>query len=87
MFIWPHKMILKTCGTTTLLLGLDTILELASKVGFTKDAWRIFYSRKSFMFPERQKGPHRDWKEEMSLLDRYFKSELVILRLHFTGRI
>lgn len=73
MFVWPHKLILKTCGTTTLLLGLDMILRLARQSGFTQGAWRIFYSRKSFMFPERQKGPHRDWKEEMSLLEKYFR--------------
>lgn len=72
MFVWPHKLILKTCGTTTLLLGLEAILRLAHSVGFTKGVWRAFYSRKSFMFPEAQKGPHRDWKEEMSVLDKHF---------------
>lgn len=33
---------------------------------------RLFYSRKSFMFPERQIGPHRDWKEEVGFLDDLF---------------
>lgn len=68
MFVWPHKLILKTCGTTTLLLGLETILQLAKKVGYARGPWRVFYSRKTFMFPDKQKGPHKDWRAEMSTL-------------------
>ncbi|GMF72927.1 unnamed protein product [Aspergillus oryzae] len=39
MFVWPHKLILKTCGTTTLLSGLPRILEIAALfAGFPKSA-------------------------------------------------
>ncbi|KAK0526548.1 spermidine resistance protein [Tilletia horrida] len=96
MFVFDHKLILKTCGTTTLLLGLEHILHLAHHVlsgasspqpscwqaqaGHTApDARlgaqlveRVFYSRKSFMFPDRQKGPHKDWMLEVALLDDFF---------------
>ncbi|CAO1626030.1 unnamed protein product [Parajaminaea phylloscopi] len=109
MFVFPHKIILKTCGTTTLLLGLQRILDLAKAVfsgssdfptgasGHTAECppaaeaslstraahcesprllgslvRQCFYSRKSFMFPERQKGPHRDWQLEVQLLDSFF---------------
>jgi S-adenosylmethionine decarboxylase len=101
MFVFPHKLILKTCGTTTLLLGLERILRLAHEAlglalpaGVGAEALVVaereahddedaafralgavvkstFYSRKSFMFPERQKGPHRDWMLEVAVLDRY----------------
>jgi len=74
MFVWPHKLILKTCGTTTLLLGIKTILQLAKDAGFSRGVWRAFYSRKTFMFPDMQKGPHRDWKAEMAVLDGFFKN-------------
>ena len=102
MFVFPHKLILKTCGTTTLLLGLERLLTIAnqalaalpkhvtvtpieddassscSSLASTAEkqlgssVLHAFYSRKSFMFPERQKGPHRDWMLEVAVLDRFF---------------
>ncbi|GAA6024499.1 hypothetical protein JCM11491_004837 [Sporobolomyces phaffii] len=74
MFVWPHKLILKTCGTTTLLLGLPTLLRIASEICGFKGVWRCFYSRKTFMFPDRQRGPHKDWAQEMSFLDKLFEN-------------
>ncbi|KDQ21688.1 hypothetical protein BOTBODRAFT_168912 [Botryobasidium botryosum FD-172 SS1] len=72
-FVFPHKLILKTCGTTLNLLGLPRILALAREhCGFTA-VWRCFYSRKSFMFPERQLGPHKDWTQEITFLDGLFR--------------
>lgn len=84
MFVWPHKLILKTCGTTTLLSGLPRILEIAAVfAGFPKAAasrglgvaaapYRVFYSRKNFLFPDRQRGPHRSWRDEVRTMDRLF---------------
>lgn len=102
MFVFPHKIILKTCGTTTLLLGLERLLELArcaltGSTNFVRSSAIVescdpndpsvsavrkqlgsmvrqcFYSRKSFMFPERQKGPHKDWMLEVGLLEAFFE--------------
>ncbi|KAJ9196535.1 hypothetical protein DTO164E3_3404 [Paecilomyces variotii] len=86
MFVWPHKLILKTCGTTTLLSGLPRILEIAALfAGFPKSTaptsrgigvaaapYRVFYSRKNFLFPDRQRGPHRSWRDEVNTLDKLF---------------
>jgi len=73
LFISPHRLILKTCGTTLNLLGLPAILCIAASPPCQlTDVYRLFYSRKSFMFPERQQGPHREWKEEVAFLDRMF---------------
>ncbi|KAL8855591.1 MAG: hypothetical protein Q9178_007783 [Gyalolechia marmorata] len=86
MFVFPHKLILKTCGTTTLLSGLPKILEIAalearfphsladaSQGQATAAApYRVFYSRKNFLFPDRQRGPHRSWRNEVNSLDRLF---------------
>lgn len=75
MFVFPHKIILKTCGTTTLLAGLQRLLDIAvDLVGlpFGVRPWRVFYSRKNFMFPDAQKAPHKTWQDEMNYLDRHF---------------
>ncbi|KAI8662175.1 hypothetical protein LRP88_03734 [Fusarium phalaenopsidis] len=85
MFVFPHKIILKTCGTTTLLLGLQRMLHIAAKYGFpfhnassvndiraAATPYRVFYSRKNFLFPEKQQGPHRSWKQEVKYLDDMF---------------
>ncbi|KAH0440755.1 adenosylmethionine decarboxylase [Colletotrichum camelliae] len=87
LFVFPHKLILKTCGTTTLLLGLQRLLHIAAEhAGFpfhnAKEAtnikaaatpYRVFYSRKNFLFPDRQEGPHRSWKSEVKYLDDMFE--------------
>jgi S-adenosylmethionine decarboxylase len=79
MFVFPHKLILKTCGTTTLLSGLPELLRIAAQeAGFADGGegaavpYRVFYSRKSFMFPQKQMHPHQSWKDEVSYLDRWF---------------
>lgn len=86
MFVFPHKLILKTCGTTTLLSGLPRMLEIAALIagfpysianlvqgtGVAAMPYRVFYSRKNFLFPDRQRGPHRSWRDEVKSLDRLF---------------
>ncbi|CAG8487302.1 7457_t:CDS:2, partial [Paraglomus occultum] len=72
MFVYPHKLILKTCGSTVLLIAIPKLLEIASEICELKRIWRVFYSRKSFMFPEKQRPPHTDWKDEVAFLDKIF---------------
>lgn len=88
MFVWPHKLILKTCGITTLLSGLPRILEIAALfAGFPKSTappsrgidvaaapYRVFYSRKNFLYPDRQRGPHRSWRDEVRSMDKLFRN-------------
>lgn len=87
MFVFPHKLILKTCGTTTLLLGLKRLLWIAAiDAGFpfhnvlsidddnvAATPYRVFYSRKNFLFPDKQQGPHRSWSDEVKFLDTLFE--------------
>ncbi|KAF1969725.1 S-adenosylmethionine decarboxylase [Bimuria novae-zelandiae CBS 107.79] len=86
-FVFPHKVVLKTCGTTTLLWGLPRLLEIAAlQAGFPHVApqpskgvtaaatpYRVFYSRKNFLFPDQQRGPHRSWRDEVAYLDQRFQ--------------
>mmetsp|Transcript_8100 Transcript_8100/g.6751 ORF Transcript_8100/g.6751 Transcript_8100/m.6751 type:complete len:107 (-) Transcript_8100:242-562(-) len=67
LFVYPEKIIIKTCGTTLLLQGLRTLLDHAvNDIGLELE-W-LFYSRKSFLFPEFQKGVHCSLEDEVSLL-------------------
>ncbi|CAO3600763.1 unnamed protein product [Absidia cylindrospora] len=72
MFVYPHKVIIKTCGTTTLLHALPGIINIAKTHCGLDSVYRLFYSRKSFMFPEKQPDPHRSWENEVKYLDSYF---------------
>ncbi|KAI9252655.1 adenosylmethionine decarboxylase [Sporodiniella umbellata] len=72
MFVYPHKIILKTCGTTTLLKALPYMLEIAKTRCGYDGVYRLFYSRKSYMFPDKQPGPHRSWEEEVYYLNDHF---------------
>ena len=86
MFVWPHKLVLKTCGTTTLLCSLPRMLEIAAlEAGFphvpanplkgmpaTATPYRVFYSRKNFLYPNDQRAPHRSWRDEVRFLEKLF---------------
>ncbi|KAK3117213.1 spermidine resistance protein [Teratosphaeriaceae sp. CCFEE 6253] len=86
MFVFPHKLVLKTCGTTTLLCGLPRMLEIAAlEAGYphvkadplsgttaAATPHRVFYSRKNYLFPDQQRGPHKSWRDEVRYLDKTF---------------
>jgi S-adenosylmethionine decarboxylase len=70
LFIYPLKIVIKTCGTTKLLLTIPRILELAE--GLSMPLAAVKYSRGMFIFPSAQPAPHRSFSEEVAVLDRYF---------------
>ncbi|ODQ67892.1 S-adenosylmethionine decarboxylase [Nadsonia fulvescens var. elongata DSM 6958] len=75
MFVFPHKLVLKTCGTTTTLIGLPRMLQIIredANYPTNEQPWRVFYSRKSFMFPEKQIHPHTSWDDEVKYLNDHF---------------
>jgi hypothetical protein len=63
LFVYSHKMVLKTCGTTTLLMALEPLLEITTSLGMVIE-W-LAYTRKDFIFPQVQKFPHRAPQEEV----------------------
>lgn len=73
LFIYETQLVIKTCGTTTLLNCLPKLLELAANVGLIK-VDNIFYNRQSFFFPQRQVFPHQSFESECSILDSYFRN-------------
>lgn len=70
LFIYSQKIVIKTCGTTMLLLTIPRILELAEELCMPLAA--VKYSRGMFIFPGAQPAPHRSFSEEVDVLNRYF---------------
>lgn len=70
LFVYPYKIIIKTCGTTKLLMSIPPILKLAGLLSLSVRS--VVYSRGSFIFPGAQLFPHRDFSEEVNVLDEYF---------------
>ena len=70
LFIYAYKLIIKTCGTTKLLLSIPAILKLADGLNIAVKSVR--YTRGSFIFPGAQSFPHRSFSEEVAVLDSYF---------------
>ncbi|XP_057418956.1 S-adenosylmethionine decarboxylase proenzyme-like [Lotus japonicus] len=70
LFIYPHKIILKTCGTTRLLLSIHPILRLADSLSLSVLA--VKYSRGEFLFPNDQHTPHRSFSDEVVVLKDHF---------------
>lgn len=69
LFVYPYMMVLKTCGTTTLLRCIATVIELANKIGLELD-W-VGYSRKNFSFPGDQCFPHQSFHQEVDYLESH----------------
>lgn len=70
LFVYPYKIIIKTCGTTKLLLSIPPILKLANALSLSVRS--VKYTRGSFIFPGAQTFPHRNFSEEVAVLDSYF---------------
>ncbi|KAK6134186.1 hypothetical protein DH2020_032076 [Rehmannia glutinosa] len=70
LFVYHYKIILKTCGTTKLLLSIPPILKLADTLKLTVSS--VKYTRRSFIFPGAQPFPHRSFSEEVDVLDSHF---------------
>ncbi|KAL6060659.1 AMP deaminase [Balamuthia mandrillaris] len=70
LFVYRNQVILKTCGTSSLLLCLPEVLRLAKDLALSVEF--VFYSRRNFLFPERQPAPHTSFVDEVVFLKRYF---------------
>lgn len=71
LFISPQKLMVKTCGTTTLLHCIPKIMEYAQLIDLELEL--VMFSRKNFLFPQEQVFPHNCWEEEVSFLNRHFE--------------
>ncbi|PSC69452.1 ornithine decarboxylase [Micractinium conductrix] len=70
LFVYPDRMVLKTCGTTKLLSCVPYMCQLAAGVGL--EPARVKYTRASFLFPEQQPAPHTSFEQECDSLKSAF---------------
>jgi len=72
LFVYPCKVVIKTCGRTTLLRCLRALLGHATAPlaeggrGLVLE-W-VGYSRKNYAFPDEQPSPHTSFGEELAYL-------------------
>lgn len=72
MFIAKRRFILKTCGTTTPLQCLKSLLILVEQYAGFDQVEDIFYSRKNFKRPDLQKKDYQSFDQEVELLNTLF---------------
>jgi len=74
LFVYPSRVILKTCGTTTLLLVLPRLLELAASLGATLE--HVHYSHFRYKFPTLQVYPHTSFAVEQRCLESFLEGHI-----------
>lgn len=77
LFVYPTKIMLKTCGTTTLLKCIGKLLEYASLCDLSVEF--VMFSRKNFLFPQQQVYPHVGWSAEIDYLNKIFDGTAYVL--------
>jgi len=73
LFVYPYKIMIKTCGTTTLLRIIPKLMQYAAQLDLTIEF--VMFSRKNFVFPHQQIFPHRTWEEEIAYLNKFFDGQ------------
>ncbi|CAI9765903.1 unnamed protein product [Fraxinus pennsylvanica] len=74
LFVYPTKIIIKTCGTTQLLKSIPPLLHHAATMDLKICACR--YTRGNFIFPEEQPYPHTSFEEEIVYLEENLPENL-----------
>jgi len=69
LFVYSHKIVIKTCGTTTLLRCIKSILVFAAQLGLELE-W-LGYSRKNYTFPGDQAFPHSNFDQELTFINSH----------------
>ncbi|KAM3308814.1 S-adenosylmethionine decarboxylase proenzyme 4 [Capsicum chacoense] len=74
LFVYPTKIIIKTCGTTQLLKSIRPFIHFAGQMGLIITECR--YTRGNYIFPKAQPYPHTSYKEEVIYLQDQLPNHL-----------
>ena len=72
LFVFDHRLVLKTCGTTKILDSVPGILSAAAKSKVSLKLQRAKYSRSTFRCPDQQPAPYTNFALEVKALDALF---------------
>lgn len=67
LFVYPYKIMIKTCGTISLLNCTDYLLNLAREFCQSEVSF-IYFSRRNFYYPDKQPFPHTSFDDEVTYL-------------------
>mmetsp|Transcript_32753 Transcript_32753/g.105820 ORF Transcript_32753/g.105820 Transcript_32753/m.105820 type:complete len:425 (-) Transcript_32753:215-1489(-) len=70
LFVFPFRIVVKTCGTTTLLLTVPRLLNMAEALGASMEV--LQYGHLRYKFPHMQMFPSRSHDEERAYLASMF---------------
>jgi len=83
LFVYPFKIVLKTCGRTTLLYCLNQLGKYAEDCGTEIEF--LLFSRRNFNFPDKQLFPHCNFNDEVSFLQKHLAGSATVLGPILTG--
>jgi len=73
LFVMDDKVIIKTCGTTTLLHALPAVKNVGESLGL--EPGFTTFMRKDLQCPGKQEQPHRSFNEEIEYFADFFHSK------------
>jgi S-adenosylmethionine decarboxylase len=77
LFVTSHRMLIKTCGNTTLLECLPLLMIYSAELDLAVEA--VSYSHKNFLAPQRQLEGYKSFETEIEILNKYFDGKPYIL--------
>ena len=78
LFVYKHKIVLKTCGRTSVLHILPHLLKICGN-RLLLIPYFVLYSRSNLMFPNDQSGIYRNFNDEVGYLNNYFNGFSLVL--------
>eukprot|EP01133_Synstelium_polycarpum_P000392 gene392-460_t len=77
LFVYPRRVMIKTCGTTTLLHLVDKMSEVALECGLEVEM--LLFSRKNLNQPTKQIFPHCTFADEVAYLNKTFDGQAYVM--------
>jgi S-adenosylmethionine decarboxylase len=75
LFVSDNRVVMKTCGSTSLLAAIEPLMELAKRYCGLDVVSNVYYSRKNFLRPDLQPEHHKTFEEEVTNLEQLFDED------------